>query len=63
MYIITSLKYHRITDKQSRVMTKVHDLLGQPSYSCNSIGVYCLNVHVYWLFAAFKAISIYINKN
>ena len=58
MYIITSLKYPRITDKQSRVITKVHNLLGQHSYSCNNIEVYCLNVHVYCLFAAFKAISI-----
>ena len=32
MYMNTSFKYHRITDTQSRVMTKVHDLLGQPSH-------------------------------
>ena len=25
-------KYHRIAGTQSRVITKVHDLLGQPSY-------------------------------
>ena len=32
MYINTSFKYHRVTCTQSCVITKVHDLLGQPSY-------------------------------
>ena len=32
MYINTSFKYHRVTWTQSCVVTKVHDLLGQPSY-------------------------------
>ena len=32
MYKNISLKYHRITGTQTRVITKVHDLLGQPSY-------------------------------
>ena len=32
MYINTSLKYHISTGTQSRVITKVYDLLGQPSY-------------------------------
>ena len=31
--IIISYKFHRIPDRQSRYITKVHDLLGQPSYS------------------------------
>ena len=33
MYINISLKYHRITGTQSRTIAKVHDLLGQPSYT------------------------------
>ena len=32
MYINISYKFHRILDRQSRFITKVHDLLGQPSY-------------------------------
>ena len=32
MFINTSLKYDRITDAQSRILTKVHDLLGKLSY-------------------------------
>ena len=32
MYINISYKFHRIPDTQSRFITKVHDLLGQPSY-------------------------------
>ena len=32
MYINRSIKLHRILDRQSRFITKVHDLLGQPSY-------------------------------
>ena len=32
MYINTSFKYHRVTCTQACVITKVHDLLGQPSY-------------------------------
>ena len=32
MYINTSFQYHRVTCTQSCVITKVHDLLGQPSY-------------------------------
>ena len=32
MYMNTSLKIHRIADTNSRVIMKVHDLLGQPSY-------------------------------
>ena len=35
MYIKTSLKYHRITGAQSHAISKVHDLLGQPSYCCD----------------------------
>ena len=35
MYINISLKYHRITGTQSRIIAKVHDLLGQPSYLRN----------------------------
>ena len=31
MYINRSLKYHRITGTQSRIIAKVHDLLVQPS--------------------------------
>ena len=33
MFINTSFKYHRVTCTQSCVITKVHDLLGQPSYT------------------------------
>ena len=33
MYIKISYKFHRIPDTQSRVITKVYDFLGQPSYS------------------------------
>ena len=33
MYINTSFKYHRVTCTQSCVITKAHDLLGQPSYT------------------------------
>ena len=32
MYIEISYKFHRISDTQSRVLTKVYDFLGQPSY-------------------------------
>ena len=32
MYINTFFKCHRVTCTQSCVITKVHDLLGQPSY-------------------------------
>ena len=32
MYMDISYKFHRIPDTQPRVITKVHDLLGQPSY-------------------------------
>ena len=32
MYINISYKFHRIPDRQSRFITKVHDLLGKPSY-------------------------------
>ena len=32
MYINISYKFHRIPDRQTRFITKVHDLLGQPSY-------------------------------
>ena len=32
MYVNTTLKYHRITDTQSCVITKVFDLLGHSSY-------------------------------
>ena len=32
MYINISLKYHSFTGTQSRIIAKVHDLLGQPSY-------------------------------
>ena len=32
MYINISYKFHRIPDAQSHFITKVHDLLGQPSY-------------------------------
>ena len=32
MYINISYKFHRIPDRQSRFITKVHDLLGQPLY-------------------------------
>ena len=34
MYMNTSYRYHSISDTKSRVITKVHDLLGQPSYLC-----------------------------
>ena len=33
MYIEISYKFHRIPDTQSRVLTKVYDFLGQPSYT------------------------------
>ena len=33
MYINIPYKFHRIPDRQSRFMTKVHDLLGQPWYT------------------------------
>ena len=33
MYIKMSYKFHRIPDTQSHLITKVHDLLGQPSYT------------------------------
>ena len=41
MYINTSFKYHRVTCAQSCVITKVHDLLGQPSYLhlCNDADI------------------------
>ena len=32
MYINMSYKFHRIPETQSHFITKVHDLLGQPSY-------------------------------
>ena len=32
MYMKTSCKFHRIPGTQSHVITKVHDLLGQPLY-------------------------------
>ena len=32
MYIKISYKFHRIPDTKSRVITKVYDFLGQPSY-------------------------------
>ena len=32
MYINRSLKYHRFAGTQSRIISKVHDLLGQPLY-------------------------------
>ena len=32
MFINLSYKFHRIPDRQSRFIIKVHDLLGQPSY-------------------------------
>ena len=32
MYMKISYKFHRIHDTQSRVITKVYDFLGQPSY-------------------------------
>ena len=33
MYINISYKFHIILDKQTRFITKVYDLLGQPSYN------------------------------
>ena len=33
MYINIAYKFHRIPDTQSHFITKVHDLLGQPSYT------------------------------
>ena len=35
MYINISYKFHRIPDTQSHFITKVQDLLGQPSYISN----------------------------
>ena len=32
MYIKITYKFHRIPDTQSHFITKVHDLLGHPSY-------------------------------
>ena len=32
MYINMLYKFHRIPDAQSRFITQVHDLVGQPSY-------------------------------
>ena len=32
MYLKISYKFQRIPDTQSRVITKVYDFLGQPSY-------------------------------
>ena len=47
MYINTSFKYHRVTYTQSCVITKVHDLLGQPSYTLDKplVGI---NVPAHW---------------
>ena len=46
MYINISYKFHRILDTQSHFITKVHDLLGQPSY--NSIFLlYIIAEYVY----------------
>ena len=47
--INTSLKYHRTTDTQSRVVTKVHYLLGKPSYIC--INFVICHVSFYWMAA------------
>ena len=45
MYINISYKFHRIPDRQSHFITKVHDLLGQPSYSFNRlVGARCLSL-------------------
>ena len=43
MYINISSKFHRIPDTQSHFKTKVHDLLGHPSYSINTF-FYYLNI-------------------
>ena len=43
----TSCKFHRIPGTQARVITKVHDLLGQPSYmfeACHTVR--CINYTV-----------------
>ena len=53
MYKNTSYTYHRVTYTQSCVITKVHDLLGQPSYmyvlkcfecvgACSGVCVLCV---------------------
>ena len=44
MCINTSFKYHRVTCTQSCVITKVHDLLGQPSYY--SIFLICIPIKI-----------------
>ena len=41
MYINISYKFNRIPDAQSHFITKVHDLLGQPSY-CSVFNVICV---------------------
>ena len=43
-----TFKIHRIPDTQSHVITKVHDLLGQPSYSSRGLTMY---VGLYGIFA------------
>ena len=50
MYINISYKFHRIPNRQSRFITKVHDLLGQPSY-----------IHtLFWLLVSLKLSPLYI---
>ena len=40
MYINISYKFHRIPDTQSHFITKVQDLLGQPSFIQNLVKFY-----------------------
>ena len=42
MWMKTSCKFYRIPGTQSRVITKVHDLLGQPSYMSLCVFRNCL---------------------
>ena len=46
----TSCKFHRLPGTQSRVITKVHDLLGQPSYIFKIALVISENVRIAFLY-------------
>ena len=62
MYIKISYTFHRTPDRQSRFITKVHDLLGQPSYFPLFVGVLCLYWFCYALFFLNSSIAIILKR-
>ena len=69
MYIEISYKFHRIPDTQSRVLTKVYDFLGQPSYItlcyiCYVPGIHLIkSLNFFIIVSIDKPLDAYLDEN